>query len=115
MAGVIAASTRSGRINSVPGSTSANRTSAPVYRTAFAVATNVMGVVMASSPGPRPAASAAPCRAAVPDENATAWRAPVAAHRPASSTGMRGPVVSQSDRSAAVTASTSASSTCWRA
>ncbi len=51
--------------------------SAPVYRTAFALATKVIGVVIASSPGPRPATAAAPWSAAVPELNATACRAPV--------------------------------------
>ena len=51
---------------------------APAYRTALALATNVIGVVIASSPGPRPATAAAPWSAAVPELNATAWRAPVA-------------------------------------
>src|SRR5713101_161653 len=39
---------------------------APWYNTQFAVAANVIGVVMASSPGLSPAAKAAPCNAAVP-------------------------------------------------
>ena len=98
---------------SVPGSMSAKRTSAPVYRTQLAVAAKVIGVVTASSPGPRPAAAAAPWRAAVPDEKATAWRAPVASTRPASKAGTRGPVVSQSERRAAATAPTSSSEICW--
>src|SRR5262245_44303773 len=68
---------------------------------------------MASSPGPRPAATAAPWSAAVPDEKATACRAPVASTSPASKAGTRGPVVSQSERRAAATASTSASLICW--
>ena len=97
----------------MPGATSANRTSAPAYRTAFAVATNVIGVVTASSPGPRPAATVAPWSAAVPEEKATAWRAPVTRARPASNAGTRGPVVSQSERSAPATAWTSASLICW--
>src|SRR6476659_2645350 len=68
----------------------------------FAVAANVIGVVTASSPGPRPAATAAPWSAAVPELNATAWRTPAKA-------ATRGPVVIQSDRSAAATAATSSS------
>ena len=77
------------------------------------MAANVIGVVIASSPGPRPAATAAPWSAAVPEENATACLAPVSATRPASNSGTRGPVVSQSERSAATTASTSSSLICW--
>ena len=106
----MAAPTWSGSMSSVPGRTSAKRGSAPTYRTALDVAANVMGVVTTSSPAPSPAAAAAPCRAAVPDENATAWRAPVTSARPASNSGTRGPVVSQSLRSASATAATSLSS-----
>ena len=69
---VTAAATAAGSMSSEPGSTSAKRGVAPTYRTAFAVATNVIGVVIASSPGPRPAAAAAPCSAAVPELKATA-------------------------------------------
>jgi hypothetical protein len=105
----MAASTRSGRTSSVAGSTSANRGSAPAYSTQFAVAAKVIGVVIASSPGPRPAATAAPWSAAVPELNATAWRAPVNAASASSKAGTRGPVVSQSDRSAAATAAMSSS------
>ena len=79
----------------------------------MAVAANVIGVVIASSPGPSPAATAAPCSAAVPELNATAWRAPVASASSASKAGTRGPVVSQSDRSASATAATSSSEITW--
>ena len=54
--GLIDAATAPGSMSKVPGTTSANRASAPAYRTAFAVATNVSGDVIASSPGRRPAA-----------------------------------------------------------
>src|SRR6476646_11720272 len=75
----------------------------------LAVAANVIGVVTASSPGPSPAATAAPWSAAVPELKATAWRTPAKAASAPSKAGTRGPVVSQSDRSAAATAATSSS------
>ena len=104
---VIAAATAAGSISSEPGSTSANR----------GVGARVQDRVGAGDEGhrrrdrlvtgPRPAAAAAPWRAAVPELKATACRAPVASASPASNSGTRGPVVSQSERSAAATASMS--------
>src|SRR5260370_35411264 len=82
---------------SLSGETSANTGVAPWYKMQLAVAQNVIGVVIASSPGPRPAANAAPCNAAVPELKLTACRAPThAANRSSNSTIFR-PVVSQSD------------------
>ena len=81
----------------------------------MAVAANVIGVVSTSAPGARASDAMAPWRAAVPLLNATAWRAPVAAASASSKAGTRGPVVSQSERSAAATAATSSSEMSCRA
>src|ERR1039458_10155324 len=82
---------------SVSGETSANTGVAPWYKMQLAVAQKVMGVVIASSPGPRPAANAAPCNAAVPELKLTACRAPIHAAKRSSNSPTFGPVVSQSD------------------
>src|SRR5713101_1707003 len=74
------------------------------------VAQNVMGVVIASSPGPSPAANAAPCKAAVPELKLTACRAPTHSANRSSNSAIFGPVVSQSDLRTSTTACTSASS-----
>ena len=63
--GVIAASTASGSMFAVAGSTSAKTGVPPAYSTAFADERNVIGVVTTSSPGPIPAASIAMWREAV--------------------------------------------------
>ena len=87
-------------------------TVAPSSDGSVAVATNVMGVVTTSSPGPTPSAAYAMCSAAVPDVTLTT---PVAAGpprtRPSSNASTAGPVVSQSPRSTSATAATSSSST----
>jgi hypothetical protein len=80
----------------------------------LAEATNVSGDVITSSPGPMPAAATAAWSAAVPELTATAWLAPTAAATARSSSATAGPVVSQPERSAAVTACTSSSSMEWR-
>ncbi len=80
----------------------------------FAEATKLIGVVSISSPGPRPAAAAAPCSAAVPLAKATAWRACTASASAASKRSTRGPWVMSGSRRAARTASTSAGSIDWR-
>ena len=69
---VIAASTAAGSRFSVRGSTSAKTGVAPSTTKQFADATNENGEVIASSPGPRPAARARRCSPAVPLESATA-------------------------------------------
>src|SRR5450759_41759 len=76
----------------------------------LAVAQKVMGVVIASSPGPSPAANAAPCNAAVPELKLTACRAPIHAANRSSNSATFGPVVSQSDFRTSTTAWPSASS-----
>ncbi|MGA7930416.1 MAG: hypothetical protein WCA20_31025 [Candidatus Sulfotelmatobacter sp.] len=83
---------------------------APWYSTQFGVAANVMGLVMASSPGLSPAAKAAPCNAAVPELKLTAYLAPIRAANASSNSATFGPVVSQSERSTSTTAWMSSSS-----
>ena len=61
---------------SVSAETSANTGVAPWYKTQLAVAQKVIGVVIASSPAPSPAANAAPCKAAVPELKLTAMLRP---------------------------------------
>src|SRR5260370_24182371 len=78
---------------SVSGETSANTGVAPWYKMQLAVAQDVIGVVMASSPGPRPAANAAPCNAAVPELKLTACRAPTHPANPSSNATLFVPVV----------------------
>src|SRR5271165_602306 len=88
----------------VSGETSANTGVAPWYKTQLAVAQNVIGEVMASSPGPRPAANAAPCSAAVPELKLTAYRASTHAANRSSNSPIFGPVVNQSDFRTSTTA-----------
>src|SRR5262245_24253123 len=76
----------------------------------FAVAANVIGVVIASSPPFNPAANAAPCKAAVPELKLTACLAPTYAANASSNSAIFGPVVSQSERKTSTTAWTSSSS-----
>src|ERR1039458_297443 len=94
----------------VSGETSANTGVAPWYKTQLAVAQKVIGVVIASSVGPSPAAKAAPRNAAVPELKLTACRAPTHAANRSSNSPIFGPVVSQSDFKTSTTACTSASS-----
>src|ERR671919_39049 len=77
----------------------------------FFVAGQVIGVVITSSPGPTPAATSDRCMAAVPDESATACRAPTYSAKRRSSSSARGPLVSQPLRSVSATASISSSPT----
>src|SRR5689334_20552876 len=67
-----------------------------------------------SSPGPTPAAKAAACSAAVPDDTATPCRDSTRAATAPSNAATAGPVVSQSPRSVLTTAATSSSSISWR-
>src|SRR5208282_5028407 len=102
--------TSSGSRFSVSGETSAKIGVAPWYKMQLAVAQKVMGVVIASSPGPSPAAKAAPCNAAVPELKLTACLAPIQAANRSSNSPTFGPVVSQSVFRTSTTAWTSASS-----
>src|SRR5208282_5467921 len=102
--------TCSGSRFSVSAETSANTGVAPWYKMQLAVAQKVMGVVIAASPRPNPAAKAAPCNAAVPELKLTACRAPTHAANRSSNSPTFGPVVSQSDFRTSTTAWMSASS-----
>ena len=75
--GVIAASRRSASRLSVSGSTSTSTGRPPRCSTTDAVAENVIGLVITSSPGPTPAASSARCSAAVHELTASACGAPM--------------------------------------
>ena len=74
--GVIAASIAFGQILNVRGSISTKTGMAPTYLIASAVAINVNGVVMTSSPSPMPSAINAKCRASVPEATPIACLTP---------------------------------------
>src|SRR5580658_45553 len=101
---VIFFETSTGSIFRVSAEMSAKTGEAPGYKMQLAVAQNVMGVVIASSPGASPAANAAPCNAAVPELKLTACRAPTQAANRSSNSAIFGPVVSQSDLRTSTTA-----------
>src|SRR5437588_4803360 len=94
---------------SVSSRTSAKTGVAPQWTITFAVAGHVIGVVITSSPGPTPSATSERCSAAVQDETASTCSACRKSRIRASSSAVRGPVVSQPERSVSATASTSAS------
>ena len=75
--GVMAFSTSAAVRFSVSHSTSARTTLPPACRMVLAVAQNVIGVVMTSSPGFRSSAASERCRAAVQESTQMAFRAPV--------------------------------------
>ena len=75
--GVIAASTAARDKFIVPGSQSASTGVAPLCRIAFTVAQNVSGVVITSSPGPRPATTQAKCSPAVQEFTAVTCSTPL--------------------------------------
>ena len=77
----------------VRGSMSAKTGFAPANAMQFADERNVIGEVIASSPGPSPAASAAMCSAAVPFATATQYVAPVRRQIASSNRTAAGPVV----------------------
>ena len=107
--GPTSARTASGSMFSVSASTSANTGVAPACSTAFVVAGHVNDVVITSSPSPSPAATIARCSAAVHDEVAIAWPVPTRAANRSSSSRVRGPLVSQPDRSVSITDAISSS------
>jgi len=107
---VIAADTACGSRLPVSSLMSAKTIVAPSSEAQLAVATNVRGVVTTSSPGPTPRAAYATCRAAVPEVTDTAPGAPEMRVRSSSKAVTAGPVVSQSPRRTAATASMSDSS-----
>src|SRR3954453_8056594 len=82
---------------------------APQCTITFAVAGHVSEVVITSSPGPTPRATSERWSAAVPEETASTCFASRYSRMRASSSAVRGPVVSQPERSVAATASISAS------
>ncbi len=65
---------------------------------------------MTSSPGPKPRANMAACRAAVPEDTATPAATPQKAATAASNSPTAGPVVSHGERNARSTACSSRSS-----
>jgi hypothetical protein len=79
----------------------------------LAVAANVSGVVIASSPGPSPAAQHAACSAAVPLATAIACLTPARSASALSKRATRGPWVILSAVSAAFTAARSSGSIVW--
>src|SRR6478735_10922517 len=89
--------------------TSAKTGVAPQCTITFAVDGQVIDVVITSSPGPTPSATSDRCRAAVQDETASTWSASRYSRMRASSSAVRGPVVSQPERSVSATASISSS------
>src|SRR6476469_7590107 len=72
---LIAAATASGSSNAVSGSTSASTGRAPQATTASAVAKNVLGGRITSSPRPMPAAASISVNAAVPEATPTTYGA----------------------------------------
>src|SRR3954462_6004090 len=92
-----------------PSSTSANTGVAPVCTMTLAVAGQVIGVVITSSPGPTPSATSERCSAAVPDASASTCSASRNSFIRSSRRAALGPVVSQPERSVSVTAAVSSS------
>src|SRR5262245_48690313 len=91
--GVMAASTAEGSMSAVGGSTSASTGVAPAETTASAVAKNVLGGRMTSSPGPMPAACSMSSKAAVPEPTPTAVVAPTYVASAASNAAPSGPAL----------------------
>ena len=89
--------------------TSAKTGVAPQWTITFAVDGHVIDVVITSSPGPTPSATSERCSAAVQDETASTWSASRYSRMRASSSAVRGPVVSQPERRVSATASISSS------
>ena len=77
----------------------------------LAVAGQVIGVVITSSPGPTPRASSERWSAAVPDATASTCSASRKTRIRSSSSAARGPVVSQPERRVSATAAISSSPT----
>ena len=106
---VTAAAISAGSMFRSPSRTSTNTGVAPVWTITFAVAGQVIGLVITSSPGPIPSATSASCSAAVPDATASTCSASRYSAIRSSSSAARGPVVSQPERSVSATASISSS------
>src|SRR4029077_9641633 len=82
---------------------------APAWTITFAVAGQVIGVVITSSPGPTPTAGSARWSAAVPEATASTCSAWTYSAKRRSSSAARGPVVSHPERRVSATASISSS------
>ena len=106
---VTAAATAAGSMFRSPSRTSTKTGVAPVWTITFAVAGQVIGVVITSSPSPIPSATSARCIAAVPEATASTCFASRYSAIRSSRSAARGPVVSQPERSASATASISSS------
>src|SRR6188474_3133426 len=89
--------------------TSQNTGVAPVCSITFAVAGQVIGDVITSSPGPTPTARSARCIAAVPELTASTCGTSRYSARRSSRSAARGPVVSHPERSVSATAAISSS------
>src|SRR5438876_3349993 len=92
-----------------PSRTSAKMGVAPAWTITFAVAGQVIGVVITSSPGPIPSASSARCIAAVPEATAITYSASRNSLSRRSSSAVFGPVVNHPERSVSATAAISSS------
>src|SRR5918992_2624109 len=106
---VTASVTRSGSMLRSESRTSTNTGAAPQWTTTFAVAGQVIGLVITSSPGPTPRATSDRCSAAVPEDTASTCSTSRYWESRCSSSAARGPVVSQPERIASATASISPS------
>src|SRR6478736_4754840 len=113
--GVTAASTAAGSRPKLPGSMSANTTSAPTSRTALAEAANEKDGTITSSPGPMPRASRSMCSAEVPELTATQWRPSTSSEKPSSKAATSGPCTTRPLRSTRTAASISSSPMTGRA
>ncbi len=116
VAGVIAASTRSGSIVQRSGSTSTNTGSAPAATAAYGVAEKVSAGMITSSPQPMPSAFSATSMVIVPFAITIPCAAPWYDAKPAANRAARGPgsgnPPSWPSRSTSVTAVMSRSSSC---
>jgi hypothetical protein len=108
--GVIAASICSRSMLRVTGSMSTSTGVAPTSRITLAVATQVSGVLITSSPGPTPARRSATSSVAVPELKARTGRPPQIAESAASKACTFGPLVIQPERSTSQTAAMVSSS-----
>src|SRR5918992_1486109 len=108
---VTASVTRSGSMLRSESRTSTNTGAAPQWTTTFAVAGQVIGLVITSSPGPTPRATSDRCSAAVPEDTASTCSTSRYWESRCSSSAARGPVVSQPERIVSATASISSSPT----
>src|SRR5580765_1217569 len=106
---VTAAATSAGSMLRSSSSTSTKTGVAPVCTITFAVAGQVIGDVITSSPGPIPRATSARCSAAVPEARASTCSASRYSAMRSSSLAALGPVVSQPERRVSATAAISSS------